>query len=138
MKRYEQIPHTADIALRVYGKDLKELFINAACGMFDIIADTEEIKSSVTIDINLEAPSKEELLVCWLDELLYNFETKKIIFSEFNITSLGDKSLSAKIGGCPVGGNKTRLKTEIKAATYHDLKIKEEKNRLTADIIFDV
>ncbi|GAF71160.1 unnamed protein product, partial [marine sediment metagenome] len=60
MKRYEQIPHTADIAIRVYGKDLKELFINAAYGMFDIIADLEGLKSSVSMDVNLKAPSKEE------------------------------------------------------------------------------
>jgi len=85
MKPYEQIPHTADIAVRVYGKDLKELFRNAAWGMFDIIADLEGLESSVSINIDLKAPQKEELLVSWLDELLYNFYTKDIIFFKFDI-----------------------------------------------------
>ena len=80
MKRYEEIPHTADIGVRVYGADLKELFKNAAFSMFDIIADLEGIKGSVTVDVDLKADSPEELLVNWLDELLYNFYTKWIIF----------------------------------------------------------
>ena len=57
---------------------MKELFVNAAYGMFDIIADLEGLKSSVSIDLDLKADSKEELLIAWLDELLYNFYTKSI------------------------------------------------------------
>ena len=138
MKRYEQIPHTADIAIRVYGKDLKELFTNAAYGMFDIIADLEGLKSSVSIDVNLKAPSKEELLVCWLDELLYNFCTKGIIFFEFDVSLLNEEQLMVKAYGRHVGENRNRLKTEIKAATYHDLNIKEGPDGLSVDIVFDV
>ena len=81
MRRYEQIPHTADIAIRAYGEDLDELFINAAFGMFDIIADLEGITASVHIDVNIEAPNREELLVSWLDELLYNYYIKGIMIS---------------------------------------------------------
>lgn len=138
MKRYEQIPHTADIAIRVYGKDLKELFINAAYGMFDIIADLEGLKSSVSIDVNLKAPSKEELLVSWLDELLYNFYTKSIIFFKFDVSFLSEEQLMVKAYGRHIGENRNRLKTEIKAATYHDLNIKESPDGLSVDIVFDV
>ena len=138
MSRYEEIPHTADIAIRAYGKDLKELFGNAAYGMFDIIADLEGIKNSLTIEINLKAPSKEELLVSWLDELLYNFYTKGIIFSEFDIASINEKELTAKSHGRHVGENRNRLKREIKAATFHDLEIKESSEGLSVDIVFDV
>jgi len=138
MKRYEQIPHTADIAIRAYGKDLRELFTNAAYGMFDIIADLEGIKSSVSIDVNLTAPSKEELLVSWLDELLYNFCTKAIIFFKFDVSILTEEQLMVKAYGRHVGENRNRLKTEIKAATYHDIKIKEVPDGLSVDIVFDV
>lgn len=138
MKRYEQIPHTADIAVKVYGKDLKGLFTNAAFGMFDIIADLDGMKSSVSIDVDLKAPSKEELLVSWLDELLYNFYTKDIIFFEFNISSINAGQLVARAYGRHVGENRNRLKTEIKAATYHDLNIKESGEGYSVDIVFDV
>jgi len=138
MKRYEQIPHTADIAVRVYGKDLKELFANAAYAMFDIIADLDGLKDTVSIDLDLKAPSKEELLVSWLDELLYNFYTKGIIFFRFDITTLGEKEIFGKAFGRHVGENKNRLKTEIKAATYHDLTIKETPDGYSVEIVFDV
>lgn len=138
MKPYEEIPHTADIALRIQGKDLKELFINAAYGMFDIIADLEGLKQSVSIDVNLKAPSKEELLVSWLDELLYNFYTKGIIFFDFDITRITDDTLTAKACGRHLGENKNRLKREIKAATFHDLNIADTPGGLSVDIVFDV
>ena len=138
MKRYEEIPHTADIALRVYGKDLRELFSNAAFGMFDIIADLSGLKKDVAVDIKLEAPSAEELLVSWLDELLYNFYTKDIIFFDFDIVDISNTRIMAHANGRHLGSNRNRLKTEIKAATYHDLEIKEKDGRYSADIVFDV
>ena len=138
MKRYEQIPHTADIAVRVYGKNIKELFANAAYAMSDVIADLEGLKSSQEIDVKVNAPSLEELLVSWLSELLYIFCTKFIIFSEFEILSIDDNNIVAKAKGRPVGDNKSRLKTEIKAVTYHDLKIKKTPEGVSVDIVFDV
>jgi len=138
MTRYEQIPHTADIAIKAYGKDLRELFTNTAFGMFDILADLSGLKKSVSIDINLEAPSREELLIAWLDELLYDFYTKGIIFCDFDIVDIADTKLKARVHGRHVGDNKNRLKTEIKAATYHNLEIKKDKENLSVEIVFDV
>ena len=138
MKPYEIVDHTADIGLKVYGTSLKELFHNASCGMFDIIADLKGIKTSTSIKIELEAPTTEELLVSWLDELIYNFYTKGIIFSKFDIESIDEKSLKAEAFGRHIGDKKSRLKTEIKAVTYHDLKIKESGGNYEVQIIFDV
>ena len=138
MKRYEQFPHTADIGVHVYGGSLKELFENAAFSMFDIIADLEGLKESISVDVKLEAPNGEELLVAWLDELLYNFYTKSIIFSRFEIEELSDTSIKAKVHGRPVGANRNRLKTEIKAITYSGLVIKKTETGYQVDIIFDV
>ena len=138
MKRYEQIEHTADIGVRVYGSNLKDLFRNAAFSMFDIIADLDGLKESVAVDIDLKADSQEELLVDWLDELLYNFYTKWIIFFEFEILELGEGHIKARAHGRHVGENRNRLKTEIKAATYHDLKIKQDGSEFSVEIIFDI
>ena len=138
MKQYEFIDQTADIGIRVYGKDLKELFANAAFAMFDIIADLEGMKTSVTVEIRKDAPNREELLIIWLDELLYNFYTKGLIFSKFEILELDDNRISAKAVGRHIGENKNRLKTEIKAATYHELKIENKDNLWQTQLIFDV
>lgn len=138
MKRYEQFPHTADIGIRVFGKDPKELFENAAFAMFDTIADLEGLKGSVMQDFRLDADNYEELLVAWLDELLYNFYTKSIIFFKFTVKEISEKKLTAVAAGRPVGANRNRLKTEIKAATYSDLKIKKTASGLEVEVIFDV
>ena len=138
MKRYEQFPHTADIGVRAYGKSLKELFENAAFAMFDILADLEGITDDLTEKFDLKAANPEELLIAWLDELLYRFYTKQIILSEFNIEEMTDQSLKATSYGRSVMANRNRLKTEIKAATYADLAIKKTADGYSVEIIFDV
>ncbi len=138
MERYEQFPHTADIGVRVYGKDLKELFENAAFAMFDIIADLENLSGDTVETFELEAPDQEGLLVAWLDELLYNFYTKQMIFFKFQIEELTEKRLKAKATGRSIGANRNRLKTEIKAATYSGLNIKKSGEGCEVEIIFDV
>ncbi|OGW85858.1 MAG: hypothetical protein A2987_04895 [Omnitrophica bacterium RIFCSPLOWO2_01_FULL_45_10] len=138
MKRYEQFPHTADIGVRAFGRDLKELFENAAFAMFDVIADLEGLKSSIEEKFELKAESYEELLVAWLDELLYNFYTKQIIFSEFKVDEIAENRIKARAFGRSVGANRNRLKTEIKAATYHNLEIKKKDSGYEVEIVFDV
>jgi len=138
MKRYEQFPHTADIGVRVFGRDLKELFENAAFAMFDIIADLENMTGETAEKFEIVAPNREELLVSWLDELLYSFCTKQLIFYKFRIDELSEGALRATAFGRPVGANRNRLKTEIKAATYSDLKIKKAADGYSVEIIFDV
>ncbi len=136
-KRYEQFSHTADIGVRAFGRDLKELFSNAAFAMFDIIADLEGLKGELEQSFELSASDEEELLVAWLDELLYNFYTKEIIFFKFDIEELSGTCLKAKALGRPVGSNRNRLKTEIKAATYSDLAIKKSDAGYSVEVIFD-
>lgn len=138
LKRYEQFSHTADIGVRVFGRTLKEIFENAAFAMFDIIADLEGLKGEIMQEIEITAPNHEELLVSWLDELLYNFYTKGVIFYDFKVEELSEDFIKAKAFGRAVSDNKNRLKTEIKAATYYNLKIIKRDDYYEVDIIFDV
>jgi len=138
MKRYEQFPHTADIGVRVFGGDLKELFENAAFAMFDLLADLEGLRGDIVKDFEIKALNKEELLVGWLDELLFNFYTKSIIFFKFDVREISETELEARAFGRPVASNRNRLKTEIKAATYSDLKIVKTSTGFQVEIIFDV
>lgn len=138
LKRYEQFSHTADIGVRVFGRTLKQLFENAAFAMFDIIADLQGLRGEIIQEIELTAPNQEELLISWLDELLYNFYTKGVIFYDFKVEELSEDLIRAKAFGRPVSDNKNRLKTEIKAATYYNLKIRKTDDYYQVDIIFDV
>lgn len=139
MKTYEPVDHTADIGIRVYGLSLKELFENAAYAAFDAVAKplkTVSPRDAKTFKIQLKAANPEELLVRWLGELLSLSDWKKIIFTRFDIRNLSETQMEASVQGFPRAH--FGILTEIKAVTYHELKIKKEKGRYTAQIIFDV
>ena len=140
-KPYEIIEHTADIGIRIKAKNLEGLFIQSARALFDIIA---EIKSPVlslfsltkTIKINLEAENREELYLNWLNELLSLAGAKNIIFYDFKISRITDKTISAVVFGKKSSAYKVNV--EVKAATYHDLSIKEINGIWQAEVILDV
>ncbi|MCQ9207776.1 MAG: archease [Omnitrophica bacterium] len=138
MKRYEIIDHTADIGIRAYGKDLKSLFANAAYGMFDIMADLKNVRLREGLKIKLEAPNIEELFLSWLSELLYHYNSKKIIFKEFMVDKLTENAINATAKGERLDLKRHTLKTEIKAATYHELKVEKIKDSWQAEVILDV
>ena len=96
MKRYEVIEHTADVGLAAYGRDLCEAFANAAYGMFSLMTDLRRVEEMVSRNVEIASDSQEELLVDWLNELLYLFDVDNIIFRRFEIDRLDDCSLSAR------------------------------------------
>ena len=138
MDNYELIEHTADIGIRVRGKDLKELFKNSALAMFDITAQKKQpiTKKQEKIIIKQKADDLEELFVNWLNELLSLSSTKELIFSDFQINKLERNSLEANVIGESMKNYK--INTEIKAATYHQLKLKNDESGWQAEVIFDV
>ena len=137
-KNYELIEHTADIGIRVKGDDLKDLFKNAASAMFDIMAEKKEPKAAKQAKIKIEqkADNLEELFVNWLNELLSLSATKELIFSGFQINKINKNTLQAIAIGEDIKNYK--VNTEIKAATYHQLKLEHTETGWQAEVIFDV
>jgi len=141
MKEFEIIDHTADIGIVAYGKTKKEVFINAAKGMFEIIAgENRDLKENFYAKIKLEAKSLEDLLIAWLNELLYISEVKLVILNKFIIKELFDGQIKAEVGGTKINHLSVRIKREVKAVTYHRLEIKkeEESGLWSAQVIFDI
>ena len=138
MTKFEIIDHTADVGLVVYGSTRKEVFINAAIGMFSLIVDSGKVSGTQQQEISLDADDYEELLVAWLNELLYLFDAENLIFSQFEISRLNSDSLTAIAYGEKIDLSRHEIKTQIKAATYHQLKLKTEDEGFSAQIILDV
>ena len=141
MKEFEIIDHTADIGIVAYGKTKREVFINAAKGMFEIIAgENRDLKENFYAKIKLEAKSLEDLLIAWLNELLYISEVKLVILNKFKIKELSDGQIKAEVGGTKINHLSVRMKREVKAVTYHGLEIKkdEESGLWSAQVIFDI
>jgi SHS2 domain-containing protein len=137
MNKYETFEHTADIGLRIYGSNLKELFTNAAIGLFSLIADCKKVKPTKEIKINLKEENREELFISWLNELIFQFSAHGFLPRDFQIKDISDNSISANIKGEKVDSTRHKILTEIKAATYHELKIENIGNRLKAQVILD-
>ena len=135
---YEIIDHTADIAIKAYGKNLAEAFENAAKGMFDIITDKSEIESVGQYVIELEAPDLEQLLVDWLSDLLFINTSQNLVFGFFKVElDEKKKKLSAKIFGEKYNISKHKVGVEIKAVTYHMLEVRN-KRPYHVQILFDI
>ena len=138
MKKYELLEHTADFGIRAWGKTQKELFINAAAGMYEIIADISKIAPKVSVNIEIESEDKDQLLKDWLSELLYYLNNKGILLSEFKIDKIDDKHIKSEAKGEKIDKQRHELRHEVKAVTYHHLRIEEKEGLLTTEIIFDV
>ena len=137
MPRFEVIDHTADVGILAYGSDLKEAFSNAAYGMFSLIADLEGVEEKVNRKVDVHSTDQEALLVDWLNELLYLFDVEHIIFSKFEISYLSQNRLKAKVYGEKIDTSRHQLKTAVKAATYHMLKI-EMNQGVKVQFILDI
>lgn len=141
MKEFEILEHTADIGIAAYGKTKREVFINTAKGMFEIIAgENKPLKENFCDKIKLEADNLEGLLFAWLNELLYISETKLVVLNKFEIKDLSNNKIEAEVGGAKINPPSVKIEKEIKAVTYHRLEIiKDEKNGLwRAQVIFDI
>ena len=136
-KAYQIIEHTADIGIRVKAGDLKGLFRNAAAATFDIIAERKSpSRPARKFIIKQKAENPEELFLNWLNELLSLSAAKGKIFCDYRFKKLTTKELEAEAFGCDIKDYKVNV--EIKAATYHQLKVKETKSGWVAEVIFDV
>ena len=132
---FEEIDHTADRALRIYGSNLGDLFLNAAQGMNSLmvaapISGSEHREKFVA----LEAMDTESLLVDWLSELAYWAEIEMLVFEKFKIESVSPTHIRARLHGTRV----KKLKKHIKAVTYHNLNIVQTDEGTTATVVFDV
>ncbi len=137
MKKYEQIDISGDVGLHISGNTLKELFENAALGMSDLITDISGLKETEKREITLDSDSRENLLVLWLNELIFMFDTYGYIGRSFSV-NLKNNNLSAVISGGVFDPRVNESRLLIKAATYHDLSVKKAGAGWEATVIFDI
>ena len=132
------LDHTADVGLEASGADLAELFTNTARGMFSIIVSLETVQPGKRFPLELTADNPENLLLNWLGELLYLSSARQLVFSRFDIAEIDSRHLVARAAGEPIDQSRHVLHTEIKAVTYHDLKVQELDQGWIARVLFDV
>jgi SHS2 domain-containing protein len=137
-KLYEIFEHTADLGLRVRAATRETLFVEAAHGLFSIVvANPDQITPLLTKELRVEGLELDYLMFDWLNELLYTLETEKFLLSECDVR-FDDQGLSATCRGEPLDMDRHLPDHEVKAITYHGLKVEETSNGWLAEIIVDI
>ena len=132
------IEHTADIGVRCKAPTLERLFECAARAMFELIVSLDSVEPAESVPVAVNAASLEELFVTWLEELLYVWESKRILLSSFAVRKISSGSLEAEVAGEAYNAGRHDLQSEIKAATYHGLQIERKQDGWEVQVIFDV
>jgi SHS2 domain-containing protein len=137
---YEFFEHTADAGAVVRGATLGRLFENAARALFDLICDRRTVRPRRRRRVAVAGSGPEDLLVRWLSELLYLHDTGGWLFSSFRIARLDRRrwtALGAAFGE-PLDRRRHRLRREIKAITYHQMRLVRGRSAWRVRIVFDV
>ena len=138
MNKFEFIDHTGDLGILVYGKSLSELFQHAAEALFQIITEPKKIRKKITRKISLQASGVEELLVSWLNELIYLFETQGLLCRHFQVLTINEHSMDAMAHGEVYEEGRHPINRTIKGATYHQLQIYQDGGIWKVQIILDL
>jgi SHS2 domain-containing protein len=135
---YRQLPHTADLAWRLWGHDLPELFENAGRALSATLTDRRYLRRRAAREVSLTAIDLEALLVDWLNHLLYLFDVDGFLGRDFQVESLTPGHLKARVTGESFDPARHPERTGVKAATFHQLSIVPVKDGWEATVVLDL
>lgn len=135
---YELFEHTADLGLRMRAESLDELFSEAGRALFSVIvANFDAVEPVQELTFHLEGSRRDDLLFDWLAELLYTFDARHVLLSDFRV-EVQESGLAATARGEPYDPHRHELDMEVKAITYHGLKVEQEADGWLAEVIVDL
>ena len=135
---FETFDHTADIGLRVEAASLEELFVDAARGLMSLLVENvDDVRPTVEESISLVGSEVDYLLFDWLNELLFHFESRGLLYREF-VVRIDDAGLTATMRGEPCDRSRHRMAHEVKAITYHGLSVDQTDSGWRTELILDI
>src|SRR5713101_9149040 len=137
-RAYEVFYHTADVGIHAFGRTLPELFIHAAQGMESLVVAPEQVRELVSREIAVEGHDEVSLLIAWLNELIFLFDTEYLLFREFEIDAITGTHLKGRASGEPYDARRHDLSSAIKAVTWHEAAVELTDDGYKARIIFDI
>ena len=140
MVKFKFLEHTADAKFQAYGKNMEEAFSNAALAMFSIITDTKKIKKNIKKGIEAKGHDLKSLLYNFLEELLFLIDTENFLLNHVEEIVIHEKEGKYFIEAIAIGDKADNYETngDIKAVTYNEMEIKEEKGKVIVQIVLDL
>ena len=135
------VEHTADVGIEVRAVTLEALFADAAAGFCDVITEAAQLGGAEERAFEVQAAGLDLLLVAWLEELLFSFDTTGVLYPRGEASVEGDGeswSLRARMRGERFDAARHPLKVQIKAVTYHALEVARDEQGWRGRVIFDI
>ncbi len=132
------LDHPADLGIEGYGKTLAEAFEQAALGLVSIIVDASRVEARDCRKVTLQGSDLEHLLVRWLEEILYLYDGEHFIGGRFQISQLESGRLQAVVHGEVFDPTRHETRMDVKAVTYHQLKVHEETEKSSVRVFLDI
>jgi SHS2 domain-containing protein len=134
---WEHFPHDADVGVRGFGSTAAEAFEQAALALTAVVTDVESVEGREAVAIQCEAPDQELLFAAWLNSLITEMSTRRMLFRRFNVRLDGAR-LQAQAWGERVDSDRHHPAVEIKGATYTALRVARERDQWVAQTVVDV
>lgn len=135
---YKTFEHTADLGLRIESDSLDKLFAEAGRALFSVIVgDLETVHPVEEMPFSIKCNDVEELLHDWLTELLFTFHVYRRLLVNFDI-NIQASGLTATAWGEKIDQQRHEINVEIKAVTWHGLKVEHTPTGWMAEVIIDI
>jgi SHS2 domain-containing protein len=135
---YEVFDHTADVGMHAYGDTLAALFIHAAQGMESLMVPLEQVQKATSREVTAQGHDLVSLLVEWLNELVYLFDTEHLLFCDFTIEAIDETQVVGRAFGESYDVQRHEIGSAVKAVTWHEAAVKRTESGYQARIIFDI
>src|SRR5438477_12139319 len=135
---HETFDHTADLGLRIRADSLDALFAEAGQALFEtIVPDLLSVRPERRVDVTIAGDDREYLLFDWLKQVLYHFDAEHLLLGRFEV-HVSDAELTGSAWGEPLDRSRHALEHEVKAITYHGLRVEKTEAGWLAEVIVDI
>jgi SHS2 domain-containing protein len=135
---YRLFDHTADLGIDVFGETQADLFSHAALALFDLMVDAAGMPATQCREMVIEGADQADLFVNFLREILYLFNCEGLVLTACRVGQINDRKLTAEISSGRYDAQTHRVKTEIKAVTYHQAAVVKTAEGWQGRVVFDV
>ena len=138
-KKYRLTKHQSELAVRVIGESQADLFANSALALYDVmVADMDIIESKERLPLEVEGADRDDLMINWVRELLYLYQSSGYLIKEFVIREVKDTVVKADVAGEKIDPDRHEIKQEIAAVAFHKSRMEKTGNQWTAHLIFEL